>query len=194
MEQANFVIKPNTTKVSIFNALKVLLVAAFILGLAFYMTKLIGDISAITEEFGITAEDMPERGQLIISFILGVSLVSGLAYILTAISISKVQYIFYPDRIEISKDLMVFNIKKREIMYNNILSVRSTQSYQEKILQTGSIILELTGTNEKEEIIQNVDKAKEYLPYIQQLLDHWKAQSNMEYQENVEIEQTLDRI
>ena len=194
MEKVNFVIKPSTTKISIFNALKVLLVGALIIGLAFYMTKLIGDMSVITEEFGITAEDMPETGQLIISFILGVFLVSGLTFAITFVSNGKVQYIFYHNRIEIFNDYMIFNTKQREIMYNNIISVRSTQSNQDRILQTGSIIFELTGTDEKEEIIQNIDKAKEYLPYIQQLLDQWKAQSNMEYQENAEMERTLDRI
>ena len=63
----------------------------------------------------ITAADFPSTQQVIVNFSLGAVFAGMLAFLLTHLSASKRQYVFYADKLVMYVNFMIFNIAWKRI-------------------------------------------------------------------------------
>ncbi|NQV08945.1 hypothetical protein HQ529_03785 [Candidatus Woesearchaeota archaeon] len=190
--QPEFVLKPSLKKVTLLNVLKVIFAVVLIFGVLFYLSVLV-DLSVFTEAFGITNSEMPSLSRVLVIFSLAAIVTSIITIIISYVSTGKKQLVFFLDRLESYTNILIFNVGKEEILYDNISSIRGEMSFGDHLVKTGTLIFELTGLKKKSISFEYVDNAEQYLPYIQKLLDAHRANYTADYQFNKRIDETLDK-
>lgn len=193
MAQAEFVLKPNVKKVIMLNVGKVVLAVIVILGLIFYFSTLV-DLSIFGDVFALSENELPKLSEVILNFSVGVVIAALLASLISYLSVSKREYMFFQDRMEKYTNFLIFNVNKIVIPLNNIARVRVEKNTNDHLLRTGTVVLDLTGLEMKEIKLEYLDDAEKCVPYIQQLIDNTRAKFGMQYQFNQTIGDTLDRL
>jgi len=188
-----FTLQPSVAKVCLLNVSKVIIAVIIILGLIYYLSTLV-DLSIFKEALDIKEGELPSMGDMTIRFVIAVIIASVITLTLSYLSIGKKQHLFYTDRLESYKSYMLFNVSKKTFPYTNIVSIRAVQDFTDSLLGTGRIVIGLTAMKEKNVTLEFIDKADEYVPYIQTLLNNARTQYGMAYQQNKTIQNTLDRM
>ena len=190
--QPVFIIKPDVKRVCAVNVIKVAAAAAIIVAAVTY-SKYLFDISIFVEAFELSTESLPDTKTIVANFVMGILLASLLTFVVSYLSVSKRQYIFYPDRLEADKNFMIFNVGRVVVPLMNIVSVRSDSQGEQKLFGMGQIEFELSGLPEKQAKLDNIRKPESYLPYIQRLIDNVKAQNASQYAFQTQLSSTLNR-
>jgi hypothetical protein len=191
--QPVFIIKPNVKKVCIMNVLKVAAAATIIIAVVTYSRYII-DFSVFSDVFGFTEQDTPSGVQVIANFALGVLFASLVAFILSYLSASKRQYVFFPDHVEIYTNFLIFNLAQRQIPLANVVSVRAVKEGEQKLFGMGRIVLELTAMNEKQAELDDIDQPEYYVPYVQNLLNNVRAQFDTQFKFKATIDRTMSGL
>jgi len=186
-------LKPDVRKVCTLNILKVVGAAAIILVVVYYAATFV-EWSAFTEALDISKGEFPSIWELAVNFTLAILVVAATTLLLSYASLSKKQYMFFSDRLEIYAGFIIFSIGKKVISLNNIVSVRIENDQTGNFLGTGVIILELTGTSESSLRIENISSPGQYISEIQRLLDENRARYTTQYQQNQRIGDALERL
>jgi len=172
---------------------KVTAAVIVIIAVVSYSSYLI-DFSIFKDVLEIGEGDLPSTGRLIINFAIGVLVAALITLIVSYLSASKRQYLFYSDKLEIHNNFLIFNISKKEIDLSKIVSVNVEFKGEKKLFGLGKIILMLTGTKEKSVDLEDLDQPDYYVPYIQRLLDAIKMQETKQFVLNNKIDNTLSGL
>jgi len=109
-------------------------------------------------------------------------------------SASKKQYVFYPDRIEMYDNFLIFNISQKTIPLANVVSVNAEQEGEAKLFGMGKIVLQLTAMKDQKAELEDIDKPEYYIPYIQNLINQLRARFDTEYKFNATVDRTLSGL
>ncbi len=191
--QPAFIIKPNVKKVCLLNVLKVAAAVTIIVAVVAY-SRSIFDFSVLTDVMNIGQNELPSTSSLVASF-AGAIVLSGLiTFALSYMSASRRQYIFYPDRLEMDDNFLIFNLTKKEIPLTNIVSVNPQKKGEKSLVGLGSIVLQLSGTQEKSVELEDLEQPGYYVPYIQKLLENVRQRMQSDYDFNRKVDNTLNNL
>ncbi len=191
--QPVFIIKPNVKKVCLINVIKVA-AAVIIIIVAVTYSKSIIDLSLFKDALEISDKELPAPGIVLMNFILASVLAAMIAFVVSYLSASKREYMFYPDRIEIYNNFLIFNLTKVIIPLANVVSVTAEMSGEKKLFGLGRIVFQLTAMKDKTAIIDDIDQPDYYVPYIQKLLNEVRAKFDTEYKFNATVDRTLSGL
>lgn len=141
------------------------------------------------ESFGITVDpqDILLYGLLgvlaIIVFLLGGN------YLV----LRNVKYELYQDKLILYKNSFLFFIKSTEIPYSNIVKVLyNNDGIFNKIFNSGTVVLDLSGMKEDKIEMQFIDNVEENVKYIQEVIHKFQSLKQSEYTQNYRIARVLD--
>jgi hypothetical protein len=190
--QPVFAIKPDVKTVCLINVIKVVAAVVIIVAVVTYLGQLV-DFGIIGESIGITSQDLPETGQVVMNFALAAMLASLLTFVVSYLSASKRQYAFFPDHVEIYDNFLIFNVSQKNVPLLNVVSVRASREGEKKIFGLGKVVIELTGLQEKSADLDDLRNPEQFLPYIQRLVDQHKSAEQAQFTYNQNIQRTLDK-
>ncbi|MFH1133231.1 MAG: hypothetical protein V1735_01950 [Nanoarchaeota archaeon] len=183
--EAQFTIQTDAIKLSLLNAAKVFLISGMIIGLVYYLSTLV-DLNVIVEVFN--TEELPSTASLLNSFALAAGLFAMLTFILSMVSEGRRRWDFFPDRIEFEKSILFFSAGKQQLSLANVVSVTLDRDWVDLFLGTRSMVLGLSGLKQERMALAHVRKAASFLPFVQQLLNNYRAQQAAQ----VNVQQTIN--
>lgn len=181
-------IKPNITKAFIANLIFVAAIVILLISLIIYLNNLVGiDIFFDTfKEFGINIT----KTSVLFGMIGLVLLFTTLLLILNYVSLAKVTYTFYPDRIEYTRNFLIMQLSSKTIPLKNISKVFSSNK---SLMKTGKVTLELSGLKDAKIDINYVDNPLQVVNLIQELIHRYKANYYAQYAQDYRFQTIVDR-
>jgi len=188
MEQILSELKPNSKKIVLSNFLKILMIVV-IIAIILFIINLVVDFNSIKEGLAIIG----------INFSLGPLIKVGIYVIVIALSSfllfgylesNKIRYVFTKDGIKVYQNLLLVQLNELFIPYNNIVKV----TFEEMpILNAGNIILELTGTKDRNMEFKFIDNPQQVAAYILKLINEYWAKYYAERSEEYKYQRILGR-
>lgn len=182
-------IKPNIKKAFIANLLFVFSIVALVISTLIYLNAVVG-LNVFIESFkeiGIIISP----SSLLFWFIVLILFFTALLLILNYISLGKISYTIYPDKINYSRSFLIMQISDKTIPYANIAKV----FYENKsFLKTSKVVLELTGMKESKVEIDYIDDAQELIRKIQELVSNYRANYYAKYSQDYRYQNIMDRF
>ena len=179
-------IKPNIKKAFVSDIILVLLIVSFIIATLAYLNNIVGlkvFINAF-KEFGVVIP----LSSIIYWSMLFVLFITSLFLIMDYVSLGKVSYTFYPDKILYAKNLFVMQLSEKAIPYSNIARI----SYGKNFFLNTSIILELTGMKKGKVEFNFIDNREEVVKKIESLIKEYKARYYAQYAQEHRFQGILD--
>lgn len=141
------------------------------------------------EELGITINPSKIFLNLILTIIIITIFLLGGNYLITR----NTRYEFYQDKLIMYKS-KIFSFKPKEIPYQNIVKVLgNTDSIFNKLFNSGTIVLELSGKEEDKVELEFIDNVGDNVRYIQNLIQEWKSIRQAEMAESYKIGRVVER-
>ena len=182
-------IKPNVKKAFLSNLVLVGIILIFIIMIAIYLNSIVG--------LGIFIDTFRELGieisasSVIGWFIFLAVFFTALLMIMNYISLGKVTYTLYPDRMTYSKSLLIVQVSDKTIPYQNIAKI----GYEKKsVMVTAKIIIELTGTKESRIEIDFIDNPEEAMRQIQDAINKYRANYYAQYSQDYRVNTIMSRL
>ena len=189
MESPIAQVKPNINKAFVYNILLVSGVVALIIGILLYLNSVVGtDIFIDTfKEVGITISP----AKLLVRFIFLIVFITALLLILNYVSLGKLTYTLYPDKIIYGRSFFIIQLSDEEIPYSNISKV----SYESKsFLNTSKVILDLTGMKKSKIEIDYIDDAPELVKHVQELIGTYKANYYAKFSQDYRYQNIMNQM
>ncbi|MFC1728169.1 hypothetical protein ACFLZ7_01745 [Nanoarchaeota archaeon] len=143
-----YVLKPDKARIVIPNGLKLILLA-----IVFYVGVLIN--------IKLLSLNIPDYINLLIIIVLVILVL--LESILSFVRLSKIQYLFYPNRLEVK------GTKQQYVMFTNVPVVKFDQNFFDKLFDTGSVTFGAYKMKAIPNVQQNVD-------YLEKLIQSSRTQ------------------
>ncbi len=185
-------LKPDVKKAFIFNIAKV--------GIAALVIIIIVVILQVTVGLNVFIELMDMLGlqvqasSLLIWMSLVILLIAGALTGLNWIILRDVRYEFYEDKLICFESKMLVLIHSFEIPFSNITRIRVDQgSFLDSLLDTGSLFLELSAMDKKEQQIEFIDDVQNVANAINQWILNFRAKQSIQIQSNMEINEILNQ-
>lgn len=188
MEAAIAEIKPNIKKAFILNIMIIGVAVILIIAMLIFLNSVVGlDVFLDSfKELGINIS----TAVLLSYSIFSILFITGLLLILNYVTLGKIRYTLYQDKITYSKSLFIMQISDKTIPYANIAKI----TYKNKpFLNTAKIILELTGMKESKIELDFIDDAEEVVGKIQELIKDYRANYYAQYSQNYRFQNIIDR-
>ena len=182
-------IKPNIKKAFTLNLLIVGAIVILIIALLIYLNSVVGlDIFLDAfKEIGINIS----TASLLAYSIFIILFLTALLLISNYVTLGKVSYTLYPDKIFYNKSLFIAQITDKTIPYANITKI----SYEKKaFLNTAKIILELTGMKESKVELDFIDDADAVVRKIQELIREYRAKYYAQYSQDYRYQSIMDQL
>jgi hypothetical protein len=189
MDSAIAEIKPNINKAFLLNLLIVLAIVAGIIGLLVFLNMEVG-LDLFVDTFQMVGIEINPQS-LLWEAIGTILVVTSLLLIMNYVSLGKVTYTLYPDRIVYSKSFFIFQAGKKETPYGNVTKVY----YHEKpFLNTAKIILELSGLRQSRMEMDFMDHPGEVAARLQELIREYRSKYYAQYSQQYRLDSIMDRI
>ncbi len=183
-----FTIKPNMKKVFAFTTIKVVSVAVPILIIVAYLIYLIkiDTLKLVIQALTQSEDETLNAGKTTLTFIGSILVVVGLFMLLTFLSYRKRYISFNLDSVEADKE---------KIPYDNVSKVNYDMAKLENmIFKTGTLSIDLTGTQKKEISLDFVDNVEYIVKLIEQMRYQYKAQKYTQYAAQKKVEGILEKF
>lgn len=106
----------------------------------------------------------------------------------------NVRYEFYQDKLILYKNLFLIFIKSKEIPYQNITKISyNNDSIFNKIFNSGTIVLDLSGMKESKVELEFIDNVTENVKYIQGIVQEFKSIQQAKFTEDYKIGEILGK-
>lgn len=182
-------IKPNIKKAFELNLLIVGAIVALIIAILIYLHIIVG-LDIFLDTFGmlgIKISPLTLLGQSIFLIIF----ITTLLLILNYITLGKITYTLYPDKLVYSQSFFVVHIHNKTVPYSNIAKI----TYKNRVfLNTSNIILELTGMKENKVELSFIDNSEEVVKKIQDLIRRYRANYYAQYTQDYRYQNIMDRF
>lgn len=181
-------IKPNIKKAFISNILVVCGIVALIIVLLVYINNIVGlsIFLDVLRLFGIVISPL-----VVLAYsIFFVLFFTALLLILNYVTLGKISYTLYPDKVVYSKSFFIMSISGKAIPYANITKI----SYEKKpFLNTAKVILDLTSMQQDKVTLDFIDNAEELVSKLQELVSDYKAKYYARYTEEYRYQHIIDK-
>lgn len=188
-------LRPDIKKVFFLNLVKVALIIGILAGSIYFVKYTIkiqdtlDDIKLGFQELGMQLSP-PSESEVIRWLIISVSVVSLVLLLANYIMLGKVRYVFYRDRLSLYKSFLMVSIKEQTIPYGSIAKV----SYEGSALNTGTVILEISGMNQKEVRLEYIDNADQAVANIQRIIENYRAEYYAQYAQDKRLGNIVSQL
>lgn len=161
-------LKPNIKKIFLKNTFNVLGIALLItiIILLLHFTVGLGIFLIPFESIGVTVD----TSRLLLSAISSVFVIIIFILVANYLITQKVKYEFHFDKIIFYENHFLY-LKKKQIPYLNIIKVLyNDEGIFNKLFNSGTIVLELTGMKEAKAELEFIDNVEQNVKYIQNLI------------------------
>lgn len=178
------VIRPNTAKVFLINILIILSLSVVLIVLL-----LILELIDVLKHLSIFGFDNILQLSIMAVFFIGL-----FSLIVSYVHSLNTKYEFMLDKIITYKPIFFFFRKKNSVSYRHLSDVDHIQrSYFDKVLHTGSIILDVSSMGKKSISINFVDNYLEKTNYVKDILRSYNLKVHAEFVEKYELKNTLEK-
>jgi hypothetical protein len=179
-------IRPNVGKIFLDKLLTIGIVIILLVAAIIFVNSIVGlgIFLDILQTFNINVSS----ADILLGIILIIIVGAGLILLVNYLANKNVRYEFYKDRIRVCETQAFVIIQCKDIPLKNI--TRITYNYEgtiNKILHSGTIILDITGMKETKQELRFVDNIEETVQYIQKILQEYQSLQQMQFQENYKI-------
>jgi hypothetical protein len=186
-------LKPNTKKVFLSNFLKVISTSLLIAGV-FCVTVYIIGIETLLMPFDVFGIEV-ETSKIALIFLVSIFAVAFFASLLNYFSVKGIKYVIFSDKILVYRVLFFWMISSKEVSYENVIRVSYTNNgFFNKIFNSGSVVLDLSGLKEREIKLEFIDEPLEISRYIQTVVNKYKKVQQAIFDEKHKVESILNQI
>lgn len=188
-----FIVIPNAGKEFLKNLINILTLVLIIIGLLIFLQAQIGEgtFTEILEAFEVEVNTGLITLLLSLLFILGAAIV----LIFNYINIRNQKYTIHNDKIEYVGSKAFLFLQKETIPFNNITRITFTnKGTLNKLLNCGEIKIELTGLKIPSIILESIDEPDRLTELIQQKVNQYNMQKQMQFQEQRKIEDIMKKF
>lgn len=182
-------IKPNIKKAFELNLLLVGAIVTLIIAILIYLHIIVG-LDIFLDTFGmlgIKISPLILLGQSIFFIIF----ITTLLLIINYITLGKITYTLYPDKLVYSQSFFVMHIHDKVVPYANIAKI----TYKNRVfLNTSNIVLELTGMKENRVELSFIDNSGEVIKKIGDLIREYRANYYAKYAQDYMYQSIMDRF
>ncbi len=185
------VIRPSVKKVLVVNILRTLMVLLFfsVLLIALHFSVRLETFLTVFELLGI---NLSSSGTAILIFPF-IILVFGIVVFFSYLSAANRKYEFTSDRLIISR-LVFLLVSKKDISYRNISKVSyDVSDFFNRLLDTGSVILDLSSMGEKELKMRYLDNPSKVARFVDEVIRSYQLKAQAEYTEKYRLKDLLDK-
>ncbi len=181
------IVYPNAGKEFLKNLISIFVIVIIIIGLLIYMQTQVG--TGLLEDVLSAFEIQISAG--IITLGLSLLFIIGAAALLlfNYMSIKNQKYLLCNDRIEYAGTQALIMIQKETIPFQNITRITfSNEGIMNKLLSCGEVKIELTGMKIPSITLESIDGPDRLTELIQQKVNQYNMQRQMQFQEQKKIE------
>lgn len=186
-----FVLRPNIKKAYIVSINKILSAVAIIIIIIVVFNVFIGSVGLldIFDFLGINISTKIFWGYLIFA----IAVVTLIVLVLNYVTLSNARFEFLDDKLVIYTPALLVMLSNEEIPYDNIISASYKQSFFDKMLNSGTIIISLRGMTMQSTNLGLIDNAVIYASNINNLLDNYRAIRQSQIEGEVKVDRILER-
>ena len=182
-------LKPNVKKLCMLSSIEIMIVSAVTIGFAIWLDSVINfnQLFEIFQEFGAPPAQSSVLLRWLILIAIGLTII---ILILNYLTLGKVRYVFYEDKLIYYNNFLIMEISKTEIPYANITKVSVDQP---NTIKNADIKLELTGMKKKDIILKFIDNAAKVAAGIQNIINKYRANYYAQYARDYTLQKTAER-
>lgn len=186
-------IRPNTRKAFIKNAVNAAIILILLIGLIIFINAQIGlaTFLIIFETLGINIT----IGEMVFYIIiLAVIICLGLL-ITNYLVISKVHYELYADHVRYYETQAFVLISSEDVSYDNVVRINSrSEGFMNKLLSCGDVIISLTNHKRDNLVLQSIDDPIMIAGLVQSKINDYNMRKQMQYQESIRINNIMSKF
>lgn len=182
-------IKPNIKKAFIRNILIVGGIVFLVIIVLLCLNSVVG-LSIFLDVIGVLGIVISPLAVLAY-FIFFVLFFTALSLILNYVTLGKIGYTLYQDKMVYSESFFIVHISDKVIPYANITKI----SYEKKpFLNTAKIILDLTGMKQDKVTLNFIDEAEEVVSKLQELVREYRAKYYAKYSQEYRYQNIMEQV
>ena len=182
-------ITPNVKKLCILSSIQIIIVAGAIIGFVIYLDSIV-DFQSMLDVFKEFGAPTMLFSPVITWFIIGGIALTILVLVLNYLTLGKVRYVFYEDRLICYNNFLIMEVSRTEIPYANITKVNVDEP---NTIKNANIKIELTGMKKKNVVLQFIDNAANVAAGIQNIIDTYRANYYAQYAQDYKMQQVAER-
>jgi hypothetical protein len=186
-------VKPDVKKVFIKNILIVFSVTLGIIALLFYLNSLVG-LDVFLIPFEALGMEVGTEGLLLntILIFLGAAVIF---IIFNYLAVINIRYEFYNDHMKIYEPVLWVFITNSEVPYKNIVKISYNYTgLTNKLLNSGEIVIELTGMEDGSVTMQVIDDTEQVVDHLLKIVKDYNAVQQMQFEENYKINNIMRKF
>jgi len=180
---------PNVKKLCLLSSIKIIIVSAVIIGFVIWLDSVVNfnQLFELFQEFGAPPMASSTFLRWFILIAIGLTII---ILILNYLTLGKVRYVFYEDRLISYNNFLIMQISETEIPYANITNVSVAQT---NTIKNADIKIELTGMKKKSIILEFIDNAAKVAAGIQNIINKYRANYYAQYAQDYRLQQIAER-
>jgi len=189
----NIIVYPNTGKEFLKNLLSIFVIVIIIIGLLMFLQTQIGPdlVTDILDAFGVEVN----MGMINLTLILMFFMVAAVLLLFNYMSIKNQRYLLLNNTLEFTGTKLLILSQKETIPFGNITRITfSKEGLLNKLLNCGNIKIEISGMNTPSVTLESVDNPDKLTEIIQQKVNQYNMQMQMQFQEQNKIEGIMKRF
>ncbi len=179
---------PNVKKLCLLSSIQIIIVAGAIVGFIIYMDKIV-NFNALFEVFQELGAPPMEFSPFLRGGIIGIIVLTIIILVLNYLTLGKVRYVFYDDRLICYNNFLIMQVSETEIPYSNISSVSVGET---NTIKNADIKIELTGMKKQNMILKFIDNAAEVAGGIQNIINTYKANYYAQYSQDYRMKSIVE--
>lgn len=179
-------LKPNTKRLYMISAFKVIGVALAIILIVIYLNNSMGGFDGMYETFEEMGAPPMDFSNAMMWFIIAVSTVAAFILILNYLSLGKARYVFYNDRLVCYNSFLIISTNEEQVPYSNITKVYIDKNKKD-------IKFELTGMKKQSITLESIDDAEKVITQIQNIINRYRSDYYAQYSQNYRLKSIAER-
>lgn len=181
-------ITPNVKKLCLISSIQIIIIASIITGFVVYLDSIVhfNTLFELFEEFGAPSMTF---SPIVRWFSIIAAAFTVIILILNYLTLGKVRYVFYEDRLICYNNFLIMEISETEIPYANVSKVVVEQP---NTIKNADISIELTGMKKTSQKLRYIDNAAKVAASIQEIINTWRANYYAQYTQDYTLQQTAE--
>jgi len=185
-------LKPNIKKIFLKNVFKVISAVLLIIIFLFSVNYIFGSDVFLVPFESFDIEVNPTKAILYPIFTV---LVITIFLLLSNYAVTRnVRYELYNNKLILYKNMILILTKPKEIPFQNIVKISyNTNDIFDKIFNSGTIVLELSGMKESKVELEFIDNVEQTVKYIQSIIQNFRNIQQAQFAEKYKIGKIFDK-
>ncbi len=189
----NIIVYPNAGKEFLKNLLSIFIIVIIIIGLLMFLQTQVGPdlVTDILAVFEVEVNMGMINLVLILIFVIGAAALLLFNYA----SIRNQRYLLLNDKLEFTGTQALIMVHKESIPFNNITRITFTnEGLMNKLLSCGEVKIELSGMKIPSITLESIDHPDQLTEMIQQKVNQFNMQRQMQFLEQKKIEGIMKKF